>query len=183
MGIPDPKPQFSYLVSQLKGYNLAYLHVTEPRIGGNIDVDAPPQSSNDFLREIWCKEGSNGVFISAGGYTRQTAIETVQEQGGMIAFGRLYIPNVSVFMVRSVLPCVLTTFSYCALVDLFVFRLYRYLLSDSLTSLPDLYTIYRLPSPTVQHSISPAISLRRDTPISQQQTYRQNGSREWNFYH
>ncbi|KAG2346469.1 FMN-linked oxidoreductase [Suillus weaverae] len=93
MGLPDPKPQFSYLVSQLRKYDLAYLHVIESRIGGNIDVDAPPQSSNDFLREIWCKEGKNGVFISAGGYTRQTAIETVQEQGGMIAFGRLYIPN------------------------------------------------------------------------------------------
>ncbi|KIK34009.1 hypothetical protein CY34DRAFT_98680 [Suillus luteus UH-Slu-Lm8-n1] len=93
MGIADPKPQFSYLVSQLRKYDLAYLHVTEPRVGGNIDVDSPPQSSNDFLREIWCKEGRNGVFISAGGHTRQTAIETVQEQGGMIAFGRLYIPN------------------------------------------------------------------------------------------
>ncbi|KAG2067693.1 FMN-linked oxidoreductase [Suillus decipiens] len=93
MGVPDPKPQFSYLVSQLRKYNLAYLHVTEPRVGGNIDVDAPLQSSNDFLREIWCKEGENRVFISAGGYTRQTAIETVQEHGGMIAFGRLYIPN------------------------------------------------------------------------------------------
>jgi NADPH2 dehydrogenase len=96
MGIADPKPQFSYLVSQLRKYDLAYLHVTEPRVGGNIDVDSPPQSSNDFLREIWCKEGRNGVFISAGGHTRQTAIETVQEHGGMIAFGRLYIPNVSV---------------------------------------------------------------------------------------
>ncbi|KAG1813621.1 NADH:flavin oxidoreductase/NADH oxidase [Suillus subaureus] len=84
---PDPKPQFSYLVSQLRKYDLAYLHVTEPRVGGNVD------SSNDFLREIWCKEGKNGVFISAGGYTRQTAIETAQEHGGMIAFGRLYIPN------------------------------------------------------------------------------------------
>ncbi|KIK43903.1 hypothetical protein CY34DRAFT_80954 [Suillus luteus UH-Slu-Lm8-n1] len=93
MGIPDPKPQFSYLVTKLRKYDLAYLHVTEPRIGGNIDVDAPPQSSNNFLREIWCKEGRNDVFISAGGYTRQAAIETAQEHGGMIAFGRLYIPN------------------------------------------------------------------------------------------
>lgn len=56
-------------------------------------MDAPPQSSNDFLREIWCKEDKNGVFISAGGYTRQTAIETAQKHGGMIAFGRLYISN------------------------------------------------------------------------------------------
>ncbi|KAG1745674.1 NADH:flavin oxidoreductase/NADH oxidase [Suillus lakei] len=93
MGSSNPIPQFSYLVRQLQKYNLAYLHVTEPRVGGNIDVDAPAQSSNGFLRQIWCEEGKNGVFISAGGYTRQTAIETVQEKGGMVAFGRLYIPN------------------------------------------------------------------------------------------
>ncbi|KAG1730721.1 NADH:flavin oxidoreductase/NADH oxidase [Suillus occidentalis] len=93
MGVPDPKPQFSHLVSYLKKYDLAYLHVIEPRISGYLDVDAPLQGSNDFLREIWCKEGRDGVFISAGGYTRQTAIETAQEHGGMIAFGRLYTSN------------------------------------------------------------------------------------------
>ncbi|KAG1894197.1 NADH:flavin oxidoreductase/NADH oxidase [Suillus fuscotomentosus] len=93
MGLPDPKPQFSYLVNELRKYDLAYLHVTEPRVGGTIDVIALPQSSNNFLREIWCKEGENRVLISAGGYTRQTAIETAQEHGDMIAFGRLYIPN------------------------------------------------------------------------------------------
>lgn len=93
MGLSDPKPQFSYLVSQLRRYDLAYLHVIEPRVSGHIDVDVPLQSSNDFLRKIWCKEDKNSVFISAGGHTRQTAIETVQEHGGMIAFGRLYISN------------------------------------------------------------------------------------------
>jgi NADPH2 dehydrogenase len=44
----DQPLRSSYLVSDLRMYNLAYLHVTEPRIGGNIDVDAPPQSSNKF---------------------------------------------------------------------------------------------------------------------------------------
>jgi NADPH2 dehydrogenase len=103
MGVPDPKLQFSYLVSHLKKHDLAYLHVIEPRIGGYLDVDAPPQGSNDFLREIWCKEGRNSVFISAGGHTRQTAIETAQEHGGMIAFGRLYISNVSVVSCSTIL--------------------------------------------------------------------------------
>ncbi|KAG0698633.1 hypothetical protein DFH29DRAFT_87370 [Suillus ampliporus] len=93
MGSDDPIPQFSYLVRELRKHNLAYLHVIEPRVSGVFDVDPPPQSSNDSLRQIWCEEGKNGVFISAGGYTRQTAIEAVQEKGGMVAFGRLYIPN------------------------------------------------------------------------------------------
>ncbi|OAX42780.1 FMN-linked oxidoreductase [Rhizopogon vinicolor AM-OR11-026] len=93
MGLPDPKPQFSYLVNQLRNYNLAYLHVTEPGIGGIVDADIPLGSSNDFLREIWCEEGEDRVFISAGGYTRQTAIETTEKKGGLVAFGRLFIPN------------------------------------------------------------------------------------------
>jgi NADPH2 dehydrogenase len=95
MGLPDPKPQFSYLVSQLLDYKLAYLHVVEPGIGGVVDADIPLNSDNDFLREIWCEEGDDRVFISAGGYTRQTAIKTTEEKGGMVAFGRLFIPNVS----------------------------------------------------------------------------------------
>ncbi|KAG0697557.1 hypothetical protein DFH29DRAFT_878615 [Suillus ampliporus] len=93
MGSSDPIPQFSYLVHQLRKYNLAYLHVTEPRVGGGLDVDASPESNNDSLRQIWCEEGKNGVFVTAGGFTRQTTIEVVQEKGGMVAFGRLYIPN------------------------------------------------------------------------------------------
>jgi NADPH2 dehydrogenase len=52
MGLLDPKPQFSYLVSQLRDYNLAYLHVVEPGIGGVVDADIPQNSDNDFLREI-----------------------------------------------------------------------------------------------------------------------------------
>src|SRR5258708_7639544 len=82
MGLPDPKPQFSYLVRQLLKYDLAYLHVCEPGIGGIVDADIPPDSDNDFLREIWCEEGKNRVFISAGGHTRRTALDTAQEKGG-----------------------------------------------------------------------------------------------------
>jgi hypothetical protein len=126
MGSSDPIPQFSYLAHQLRKHNLAYIHVTEPRVGGNVDIEAPPESSNDFLRQIWCEEGKDGVFIGAGGYTRQTAIETVDKKGGMAAFGRFYISNVSPlgFLFRRVYPvlrfrfraCVvaLTSFSSCA---------------------------------------------------------------------
>jgi len=95
MGLPDPKPQFSYLVSQLRKYNLAYLHVIEPGISGVADEETQLGSSNDFLREIWCEEGKDRIFISAGGYTRQTAIERAEVKGSMVAFGRLFIPNVS----------------------------------------------------------------------------------------
>ncbi|KAF8414782.1 hypothetical protein L210DRAFT_3466086, partial [Boletus edulis BED1] len=35
------------------------------------------------------------LLISAGGYTRQTALRTAEDKEGLIAFGRLYISNVS----------------------------------------------------------------------------------------
>jgi NADPH2 dehydrogenase len=63
-------PQFSYPVHQLRKHsNIAYLHVVESGVSGNVNVDAPPQSSNDTLRQIWCEEDNNAVFITAGGYT------------------------------------------------------------------------------------------------------------------
>ena len=35
----DPKPQFSYIVEQIKKRhpNFAYLHLIEPRVAGNMD--------------------------------------------------------------------------------------------------------------------------------------------------
>ena len=93
MKMEDPKPTFAYFVSQAKERfpNLAYLHATEPRVAGIEDNDSNNVDSNDFLREIW----GDKVFIAAGGYTPQTAAETANTEGGLIAFGRYYIANVS----------------------------------------------------------------------------------------
>jgi hypothetical protein len=93
MRMQDPKPTFAYFVSQAKERfpNLAYLHAAEPRVGGTDDQDSNDVDSNDFLREIW----GDKVFIAAGGYTPQNAAETANTKGGLIAFGRYYIANVS----------------------------------------------------------------------------------------
>jgi len=93
MRMEDPKPTFAYFVSQAKERfpNIAYLHVAEPRVAGIDDSDWNSVDSNEFLREIWGEK----VFIAAGGYTPQTAVETVNSKGGLIAFGRYYIANVS----------------------------------------------------------------------------------------
>ena len=56
-----------------------------------MEYDNNDGDSNEFLREIWGEK----VFIAAGGYTPQTAAETVEAKGGLIAFGRHYISNVS----------------------------------------------------------------------------------------
>lgn len=43
MRIPDPIPQFSYVVEQIakRQPNLAFIHVVEPRVQGSEDRDAP----------------------------------------------------------------------------------------------------------------------------------------------
>jgi len=66
MRMEDPKLMFSYLVSQAKENfpDLAYLHVIENK---------NDMESNKFLRKIW----DDKVFIAAGGYTLQTAVETI----------------------------------------------------------------------------------------------------------
>ena len=82
----DPKPQFSYVVEQLRKHKLAYIHIIEPETA---------EHNSDFLRDIWAgHEGS--AFISANGHDRKSALETADKKGGLVAFGRLFIPNVSI---------------------------------------------------------------------------------------
>lgn len=92
----DPEPTFTYLIAKIRDLypNFSYLHVIEPRIVGDVDVQADPgfsHESNDFLRDIWLPR----PFISAGGYTAQSAAQLADKTGELIAFGRLFIANVS----------------------------------------------------------------------------------------
>ena len=93
MKMENPKPTFAFFVSQAKERfpNLAYLHAIEPIVSGIQDSVSNGVDSNDFLREIW----GDKVYIATGGYTPQTATETVSTKGGLVAFGRHYIANVS----------------------------------------------------------------------------------------
>ena len=92
--MPNPRPTFAYLATALrdKHPDMAYLHVIEPRL----DVKTDAGENSDFLREIWNsgKGGEERIFISAGGYTRETALRTAEDKGGLVTFGRLYIANV-----------------------------------------------------------------------------------------
>ncbi|KAK0229156.1 FMN-linked oxidoreductase [Armillaria nabsnona] len=75
MTMKDPKPTFSYLVSQIKGKspNFAYIHVVEPRIVRTSD-------ENGFLREILAPK----PVISAGGYDQSTAIAVADEKNDLV---------------------------------------------------------------------------------------------------
>ncbi|KAJ7691445.1 hypothetical protein B0H17DRAFT_982629 [Mycena rosella] len=90
MGMSDPLPTFSYVISELAARypSLAYLHLVEPRVSGNLSREAAAHESNDALRALWAPR----PFVRAGGFTRKSAFEAA-ESGDLIAFGRLYISN------------------------------------------------------------------------------------------
>lgn len=91
MGMSDPLPTFSYVISELAARypSFAYLHLVEPRVSGNSSREAAAHESNDALRALWAPR----PFVRAGGFTRKSAFEAA-ESGDLIAFGRLYISNV-----------------------------------------------------------------------------------------
>jgi len=91
MGMSDPKPQFTHLVSKLKELHpdLAYIHAVEPRTKGDSDRTAADHESNDFLRKLWKPR----TYISAGGYTRERALEDAETQEDLIAMGRTFLAN------------------------------------------------------------------------------------------
>lgn len=101
MRMSDPYPTFAYLVVRVRQLypRFAYLHIVEPRVAGIADREALEGESNDFLRAIWNVPGSreNGsVYVTAGAYTRQLAIQAAEEKDDLVAFGRHFIANVRI---------------------------------------------------------------------------------------
>lgn len=118
--MPDPLPTFSHIIAHLASAfpSLAYISLIEPRVYGDFDssdVDAShpaatftPADSNDFARKI-LKEANekNGPenrirtrLIVGGGYSTDIkgAKTTAEENGDLVAFGRAFIANVSIFV-------------------------------------------------------------------------------------
>lgn len=134
MRMQDPIPTFSYLVSEIarRHPELAYIHVTEPRIAGDHEREIPEGEvgksilillpkltsvqQNDFLREIWAPR----PFISAGGYYRQLALEVAERTDNLIAFGRHFLANVSDHFLFTML--LLTSKWVVSLIFLYAFK-------------------------------------------------------------
>jgi len=94
MKMDDPIPQFAFIVQELRARHpdLAFLHVVEARVSGPDDIVVSSRESNDELRKIWAPL----PYITAGGYTRTSAIETTEKNSNeLVAFGRQFISNVS----------------------------------------------------------------------------------------
>ena len=90
MSDTDPEALFNYVVTKLNLFNLAYLHVVEPRIQGNITVaDDGSGLGVRHFRPIY-----QGTLITAGGYSRDMS-EAVLARGDadLVAYGRLFIAN------------------------------------------------------------------------------------------
>ncbi len=86
----DLEALFSFVVSELNQFNLAYLHLVEPRIQGNQTVeDDGTGLGASYFRSIY-----NGTIITAGGYTLETGEATLKQgDADLVAYGRLFISN------------------------------------------------------------------------------------------
>jgi N-ethylmaleimide reductase len=90
MSDSNPNALFAYLTGQLNQFGLAYLHVVEPRVKGNIVItEGQGPVAAQQLRKIF-----NNKIIAAGGFEPETA-EAVVESGDAdaVAFGRLFLSN------------------------------------------------------------------------------------------
>jgi N-ethylmaleimide reductase len=88
----DPIGLFTHVIEVLNTYQLGYLHVIEPRstsAGANDHVASDAPCTSDQFRKVF-----KGVFISAGGYDRESGEAALQNNlADAIAYGRLYISN------------------------------------------------------------------------------------------
>jgi N-ethylmaleimide reductase len=90
MNDSDPNALFSYVAEQLNRFNLAYLHIVEPRVKGNVVIaEGQGAIAAEQLRKIF-----RGNIVAAGGFEPDTA-EAIVEAGNAeaVAFGRHFISN------------------------------------------------------------------------------------------
>ena len=83
MADSDPNALFDHVAASLNQFKLAYLHIIEPRVQGNIVVGGPAQPvATQRLRKIF-----KGKIISAGGFEPDTA-DAILEAGDadLVAF-------------------------------------------------------------------------------------------------
>ena len=86
----NPRELFSYVARALNRFGLAYLHIVEPRVKGNVVIaEGQAPIAAQQLRKVF-----NGKIIAAGGFEPDTA-ETIVEKrdADLVAFGRHFVAN------------------------------------------------------------------------------------------
>jgi N-ethylmaleimide reductase len=87
----NPETLFSYVAQQLDKLDLAYIHLIEPRVLGNVDDESKDQApvAAQLIRKHY-----KGTIIAAGGFAADSA-EAIIAAGDadLVAFGRHFIAN------------------------------------------------------------------------------------------
>ena len=89
MGDSAPDVTFPYVARALARRGLAYLHIIEPRVTGNVSDDGKPPVAAGLLRPLF-----GGPVIAAGGFDAAGA-EAILAKGeaDLVAFGRHFLAN------------------------------------------------------------------------------------------
>jgi N-ethylmaleimide reductase len=89
MGDSAPDVTFPYVARALARFGLAYLHVIEPRVTGNVSDDAQQPVAAGQLRPLF-----GGPVIAAGGFNAEGA-DAILTRGDtdLVAFGRHFLAN------------------------------------------------------------------------------------------
>jgi N-ethylmaleimide reductase len=91
MSDSDPIGLFSYVASELAKLDLAYLHLIEPRIAGNVEDES--RDPNPIAAQL-IRKHYPGTIIAAGGFKSDTAEAIlVDADADLVAFGRDFISN------------------------------------------------------------------------------------------
>ena len=91
MSDSNPEALFTYVAEELAKLNLAYLHLIEPRVLGNVDDES---KNPDAVAAQLIRQHYKGTIIAAGGFKGHTA-EAILQAGDadLVAFGRDFIAN------------------------------------------------------------------------------------------
>jgi N-ethylmaleimide reductase len=89
MGDSSPDVTFPHVARALAQFGLAYLHIIEPRVTGNVSDDGKPPVAAGVLRPLF-----GGPVIAAGGFNAAGA-EAILTKGeaDLVAFGRHFLAN------------------------------------------------------------------------------------------
>jgi N-ethylmaleimide reductase len=90
MSDSNPQALFAYVAGQLNRFGLAYLHIIEPRVHGNVLIaEGQASIAAEQLRNIF-----KGKINAAGGFEPDSA-EAIVEEGDadLVTFGRYFVSN------------------------------------------------------------------------------------------
>jgi N-ethylmaleimide reductase len=90
MSDSNPTALFTYVAQHLNRFGLAYLHIIEPRVKGNVTIneDQGPIAAGQ-LRKVF-----EGKIVAAGGFQPDTAEAAIASgAAAAVAFGRHFVAN------------------------------------------------------------------------------------------